>query len=296
MRFGLLLTTLLALGSLQAPKAQAQDGDHRLELGPEYRRFDAVEYGVAGAMLVGSGVIKLLSQPPAEAALRGGAPLDGATRDLFCGVSRESRDRADFWSDVTWYGAQGWPVVIDTVLVAWLLDGFNHDVAWQMMAMNYEAYGVAGLIISASHWLVGRERPSGYSCDEDGQYDPLCGSRALYASFLSGHTGMAFVGAGLTCAHHQHLPLFGGGGWDVAACGLVTGLASATGILRIMADRHYLSDVVISAAIGWAAGYLLPTFLHYQAGDPQPPDEGMATSELLAPRDTPPQINLGIPW
>jgi hypothetical protein len=32
-----------------------------------------------------------------------------------------------------------------------------------------------------------------------------------FQSFISGHTLMAFTGAGLICAHHSHLPLYGGG-------------------------------------------------------------------------------------
>ena len=293
MRFGLLLVLLFTLAPASA-RAQ-EDHPHRLELGPTYRGFPAWEYAAAGTLLVGSGLIRLLSTPPAEANARGGWLFDDVVRDVFCGVSNESRERADLFSDLMWYGAQGFPVVIDGLLVAWLADGFNHEVAWQITAMNYEAYAVAGILTSASHALVGRERPSGFSCEEDAAYDALCGSRALYASFLSGHTSMAFAGAGLTCAHHQHLPLFGGNAWDAAACGLTTVMATATSILRVLADRHYVTDVALSAAIGFAAGYLLPTFLHYRGRN----DDGRApsTGTLLTPLPVAqPQIRLGAPF
>lgn len=288
MRFGLLFFTFLAL----VPASARADDEHRLELGPTYRGFPAWEYAAAGTLLVGSGLIRMFTTPPAEASIRGGWLLDEDVRDVFCGVSHESRERADFWSDLMWYGAQGFPVVIDGLLVAWLADGFNHEVAWQITAMNYEAYAVAGILTSASHALIGRERPSGLSCDEDSAYDPLCGSRALYASFLSGHTSMAFAGAGLTCAHHQHLPLFGGNAWDAAACGLTTVMATATAMLRVLADRHYLTDVAISGAIGFAAGYLLPTFLHYRgrSGDETEPSSGTLVTPLPSAQ---PQLRLG---
>jgi membrane-associated phospholipid phosphatase len=287
-RFGLLLAIFLSL----APAPAWADDSHRLELGPGYRGFPAWEYAAAGTLLVGSGLIRLLSTPPAKASIRGGWLFDDAVREVFGGVSPESRDRADFWSDLMWWGAQAFPVVIDGLLVGWLLDGFNHEVGWQITAMSYEAYAVAGILTSASHALIGRERPSGYACEQDGTYDPLCGSRALYASFLSGHTSMAFAGAGLTCAHHQHLPLFGGNAWDAAACGLTTVMATATALLRVIADRHYVSDVVLSAAIGFAAGYLLPTFLHYRGGQ----DGGASASSTTLVTPLPaaqPQLRLG---
>jgi membrane-associated phospholipid phosphatase len=40
-------------------------------------------------------------------------------------------------------------------------------------------------------------------------------------------------------------------------------LATADGVLRIMGDRHYLSDVLAGGALGFAFGYGVPTLLHY---------------------------------
>ena len=294
-RIGLLSAVLFFAAAGSCPRAARAQDQHRLELGPEYRRFPAWEYAAAATLLAGSGLIRLLSSPPAEANMRGGWPGDEAVRDVFCGLSQDARARADFWSDLGWWVAQAFPVVVDGLLLGWLADDFNHDVGWQITAMNYEAYAVAGLLTSASHALIGRERPSGHSCEEDDGYDPLCGSRALYASFLSGHTSMAFAGAGLTCAHHQHVPLLGDTAWDVAACALTTAMAYATGMFRIIADRHYLSDIAVSALTGFAAGYFIPTFLHYRAGDAAEPASGAST--LLVPSASPtPQISLGAPW
>jgi membrane-associated phospholipid phosphatase len=126
------------------------------------------------------------------------------------------------------------------------------------------------IIVEASHLFVGRERPSGHDCDEDEEYDALCRGSGRFASFFSGHTAMAFTGAGLTCAHHLYQPLFGDRVADIAACVGTLVTATTTAILRIVADRHYFSDVILSAMLGIAGGFLLPVLLHYEAGDQTP--------------------------
>jgi membrane-associated phospholipid phosphatase len=45
-------------------------------------------------------------------------------------------------------------------------------------------------------------------------------------------------------------------------------LATADGVLRIMGDRHYATDVLTGAAIGFGFGYGVPTLLHYVARVP----------------------------
>jgi hypothetical protein len=43
----------------------------------------------------------------------------------------------------------------------------------------------------------------------------------------------------------------------------VMAAASTEGVLRIMTDDHYASDVLIGVGVGLASGYLLPSWLHY---------------------------------
>ena len=83
---------------------------------------------------------------------------------------------------------------------------------------------------------------------------------------MSGHTTIAFTGAGLICAHHQNLPLYGGGAPDLIAC--ITALTAATtaGAMRVAADKHYSTDVLLGAGVGLFGGYGLPMLLHYGAG------------------------------
>ncbi len=43
-------------------------------------------------------------------------------------------------------------------------------------------------------------------------------------------------------------------------------LATGEGVLRIMGDRHYATDVLAGAAIGFGFGFGVPTLLHYHGG------------------------------
>lgn len=76
-------------------------------------------------------------------------------------------------------------------------------------------------------------------------------------SFPSGHTAMAFVGAELLWQEYHHdSPWYGVAGYT---------LATATGILRMYNNRHWLSDVAMGAGIGILSGkiaYWISPIIH----------------------------------
>ena len=81
-------------------------------------------------------------------------------------------------------------------------------------------------------------------------------------SFFSGHAGFNFalISSAATIATlrgYRHA-------WVIWAVGIP--LSLATSVLRIAADKHWTSDVLIGIAIGSAAGILMPTFLHRRVG------------------------------
>jgi membrane-associated phospholipid phosphatase len=135
---------------------------------------------------------------------------------------------------------------------------------------------------AAAFDLTARARPSYEECQRDPTFDPLCGAGST-ASFWSGHTAQAFTAAGLSCAHHAYVKLYGGGAADTLACAGAITLGAATGSLRVIGDRHYVSDVFVGALVGFGFGYGMPTLLHY-AGGPErrlglslvPTDSGLA--------------------
>ena len=143
------------------------------------------------------------------------------------------------------------------------------DVAWQLTVMNAEAFSLSSILTFSLYDTVGRARPSYEDCQHDGTVDAQCTSSPT-ASFPSGHVNEAFTAAGLSCAHHAFVPLYGSRFWDGLACARDLTLATTDGVLRIMGDRHYLTDVLAGGAIGFTFGFGVPTLLHYTAGSRRP--------------------------
>jgi membrane-associated phospholipid phosphatase len=252
---GLLSLSLFAL--ISAP-ALAQESPHRLHW--RYRRANAVDY-VAIAVIGGGYVYAELGiSQGSEPGWTGPILFDDGARNALRARSLDGRRRAARWSD---YFSLAAPAValFDTIVVP-LADDGNWDVLWQMSVIDLEAAALSGLFTRGPERIARRARPDLAECEKDPNYDDLCFAGET-ASFPSGHTSTAFTAAGLTCAHHAHLPLYGGGAPDVAACVGTTSFAVTTGILRIMADRHYTSDVLVGAMVGAGAGFALPMLYGY---------------------------------
>jgi hypothetical protein len=141
------------------------------------------------------------------------------------------------------------------------------DLAGQMLLIDAESYAVMSAILFGTQVFVGRERPIVRRCSDpkvrhsDRACDPQDSQRNR--SFVAGHTALGFTAAGLSCAHHTHIPLYGGGTPDTLACASALGWASLLGVGRVISDNHYATDTVFGAALGLATGWLLPLTLHY---------------------------------
>ncbi|HMJ10815.1 MAG TPA: phosphatase PAP2 family protein [Polyangiaceae bacterium] len=206
--------------------------------------------------------------------------FDDAARDLLVAKTQKGRQKAREISDVMWHTTQYYPVLVDSLLVPLVTDKFNYEVALQMTAINWQVQGLAFFFTRLSHRTAGRARPSLQECEKNPNYDDLCSERytGRTASFVGGHVSMAMSGAGLVCAHHQALPLYGGNVADALVCGVAVASALTTGTLRVVADRHWMTDILVGGAMGGALGYGLPYLLHYRHGKLQP-----LGAELLPP-------------
>jgi membrane-associated phospholipid phosphatase len=268
-RLGLGLVLSVALSSTWVKAADVDPAvdqppvEKKVKWDPAWPRFRPVEAVVTGAMLLPiAGALFLYPNPDDN--IHGGFLFDDAVRDALVVDSRSGRDKAATFSNLPYFGLLAFPLLVDTALVTWGIHRAN-DVALEMLGMDLEAYAITGAV-SLTFQKMGRVRPSEKGCAEDPEYSSKCGNpTALNQSFLSGHTSVAFTGAGLTCAHHKNLPLYGGGAPDIAICVLGLAAASTTGVLRIMSDNHYSTDVLLGVGVGLLSGYALPEWLHYRS-------------------------------
>ena len=248
------------LAAGQSPPEEEGDADEpRLEW--TFPEMHPVEYFVGFGGQLALPIVKDITDQPNRVRWTGSNFIDDGVQGAIGDNSAGTRFMAEVFSDITWYSNTAWPF-IDALVVAWLLDG-NPHVAWQMFAIAVSATALDGFVSLALIHLVGRHRPYTRYCLERGGTAEECNSDNA-KSFPSGHAAGSFTGAGLTCAAHAALPLYGGGAHDTAACVSALVLAAGTGFFRIMADKHYVLDVVAGAGIGLSFGWLLPWLLHYR--------------------------------
>jgi hypothetical protein len=255
------LASLLAFALLLS-SAPARAMEAEVEWNPAWPRFRKAEVAFTGGLaLQVAAALFLYPTPPRR--WEGGILFDDVTRDLLVLDSRKGRNTAARVSDYLYYGLAVLPVTVDVGIVAAGVHG-SGDVALEMLAMDLEGYALAGAIALSAE-KIGRVRPADRGCQKDSSYSGRCGSDAqLNVGFMSGHTAAAFTSAGLTCAHHTNLPLYGGGAPDILACVVSLAAAATSGTLRVSADAHYASDVLLAAGVGLFAGYGLPELLHYR--------------------------------
>ncbi len=264
----------------------AVDGANAEPLRWDAPRFRPAEYVATGVLASTTAAGMLLLEQNLNGPT-GGVVFDDSVTEAATLASRSGRDRAVFWGDMGFYSALAFPV-LDATVGAWAVRG-SSDVAGQMLLIDAQAFALSGTISTATQKLVGRKRPFVKQCRADPDYDPDCAEpEAQSQSFLSGHTIIAFTGAGLTCAHHLNLELYGPLA-DPLTCAAGLGIATWVGTSRVVSARHYLSDVLSGAVIGLGSGWLMPTLLHYGA----PRSDERATS-VVVPWIGPQQI--GVAW
>jgi len=268
MRFATLPLTLALVGAPRVglsdeatrPRAEtAEDSEQRLAW--RWRRPGAIEYALSGALGGGAVAMELFLTQPEEPRWVKPVWFDTGVRDALRHSSSGTRERSSLISDYTGMGVQVW-AYLDTTLVPLTSDSWNFDVAWQMTFINLQASALTVIGTRGIDRIAVRQRPDIEPCEKDPDYHDMCFTGAT-SSFPSGHTSFAFVGAGLVCSHHLNVPLYGNAYADAAACAVAASAAVSTGVLRLVADRHYATDVLAGAAIGASAGFVMPMFAHY---------------------------------
>lgn len=228
---------------------------------PSWRKFGTWDYVVTGAaasLALGATLIG----PDSEHAYRGALPLDEEVRSGLRADSAATRSAVKTASDVSVAVVATYPVVVEGVFNAGLYRE-SPEVAGQLVLIHLEAAALAAALTGVSKVLTSRERPYGRLCGTElNGASEDCTDDGRYASFFSGHSSASFSAASVSCVQNQYLPLWGAHG-RALPCLLGYGGAATIAGLRIVADRHYLSDVLVGAAVGTGVGLVVP-WLHFR--------------------------------
>lgn len=212
-----------------------------------------------GASLgVGLGLFLWPTSPPADPQVgvwRGGLLFDEGFRDMTRAPTLGGSEMARRISDVLLTATIAQAAITDSVIVPLLQD--DPDLVWQASAAHALALGLMLSAGSVVKRVTERARPFERACADDPSA-PGCNAGDTYNSFFSLHSGVAFTSAGFSCAMHLERNLYGDQGADIVSCGTSLAAATVTGLLRVVADVHYLSDVLVGAVAGFLIGYLVP--------------------------------------
>lgn len=228
-----------------------------------WRRAGMAEYVVVPLAIAGTLIFEKENGEPARPNWRARNGFDESVRDALRLKSRSARDTAHAIGDVLMGVMIAAPVVDSFATIGW------RDARWdaliQTSMVNLESFAFTSLVSSLMQNLIAREKPFvrnclNGNCDDDEQ---------LNRSMPSGHVAFAFTGAGLLCSHQKYQSLHDPA-TQRATCATGLGLAAADGIVRIMADRHYTTDVLAGTAIGLFSGFVLPRLLHYSWPEKSP--------------------------
>jgi hypothetical protein len=256
-----------------------------VEWSKDWPRVKLWEVAAAAALTIGDTLYEEYVPLPTKASWTKPILFDQWARNTFRADNAGVQTAASTLSDGFFKIGALVPFVVDDYFAALSIHQ-NVEVAWQLAVIDFESLGVSGIISLAAEHGVGRSRPYTQSCangevlDSNGHLLQACGTGNDNRSFFSGQAAATSTVAGLVCIHHQHLPLFGGGFADLAPCLVMIGISAATGVLRLMYDEHWASDVMIGWADGFLTGYVLPAVLHFGFGSGHPP-LGQVTSGSL---------------
>ncbi|HWE25794.1 MAG TPA: phosphatase PAP2 family protein [Myxococcales bacterium] len=205
-----------------------------------FRRIGPAE----GAVLVGGfglGVLlmEVVVNPPAVPRWSEPILFDASARDALRG-SDSARSAAATGSDIGYIGLPTYAIAVEAGLVTWLGRGHG-DAALQLALINGEALAINGFLTRVVQKSVGRARPDASPATTDN------------TSFFSGHTSTAFAMASGLCVQHARIEIYGNVA-DKIVCPAALAVAATTGLLRIVADRHWASDVIAGAVVGSAIG------------------------------------------
>jgi membrane-associated phospholipid phosphatase len=251
----------LVLFCLAALPVRAED----LSAGWPFQRTGAVEGGAIIGLGLGSAALMLFLDAPELPRWDRPILFDDLLRGPLRAALQEDRTRAATFSNAA-YLLAAYPIVVDAALVTWAGRG-QRDAAWQLMLIDAEAIAVEAVLSTALKRTVARARPYLSECRLLQESGCSADANTRNSSFLSGHALMAFTAAGTLCVQHTRLSLYGSA--DSAVCPAALAIATTTGVLRMVADRHWSTDVLAGALLGFGIGSTVSLIHLHREAAPQ---------------------------
>ena len=155
------------------------------------------------------------------------------------------------------------------MVVGLKLGGYEGRSDWpRLLASAAMSYGIMAGFVNGIKYTAKEMRPDGSTAN----------------SWPSGHTATAFVGATLL---HKEYGLTRSPWWSVAGYGVAT----ATGVMRVLNNRHWVSDVMSGAGIG-----IMSTELGYALCDLMFKGKGLLHNNLVVDNENPSffSISMGV--
>jgi membrane-associated phospholipid phosphatase len=248
-------------GAAGTARADEVTASRPLRWDPDWSHAGTADYVLSG---IGLGVLgaEAIWLQPKQPALHWTSPIlfDTAVRDLLRGSTTQVRDDAAAASWVMLGVNIAYPVVVD-VPYAW--SRYGGQVAWDLFWQDAVALSLVSATDLAVRDLVGRARPPVYDCLAAGGSTARCLGDDTEATraFPGGHFAIATTGATLTCTQHLSMHLYGDP-WDAVTCGSAIGVDVTMGVLRIVTDNHWASDILAGGVLGFAFGWGVPVLMH----------------------------------
>ena len=155
------------------------------------------------------------------------------------------------------------------MVVGLKVGGYEGRSDWpRLLASAGMSYAIMAAFVNGIKYTAKEMRPDGSTAN----------------SWPSGHTATAFVGASLL---HKEYGLTRSPWWSVAGYGVAT----ATGVMRVLNNRHWISDVMSGAGIG-----IMSTELGYALCDLMFKGKGLLRNDLMLESEKPSffSISMGV--
>ena len=146
------------------------------------------------------------------------------------------------------------------MVVGLKLGGYEGRSDWpRLLSSAAMSYAIMAAFVNGIKYTAKEMRPDGSTAN----------------SWPSGHTATAFVGASLL---HKEYGLTRSPWWSVAGYGVAT----ATGVMRVLNNRHWISDVMSGAGIG-----IMSTELGYALCDLMFKGKGLLRNDMVFDSESP---------